>query len=78
MQVITRYNLVYFLASLNFEVSLNRGHLSENNDDTDPFAFSSKDDKAPQAKRIENALVLSIRIRDLDPRKYGIYWIKTF
>ena len=42
------------------------------NDDTDPFAFSSKDYKAPQAKRTKNALVPSTRIRDLTSKKdYG-------
>ena len=64
-KVITRYNLVFFLVSLNSEA----------------FAPSSKDGKAPQAKRRENALVPSIIIRDLKfvNRKYfsGTITVKT-
>ena len=60
-KVITRYNLVYFLKPLN------RCCSQENDDDMDSFALSSKDDKAPQAKRRENAQVPSIIICDLTP-----------
>ena len=42
-------------------MSLKRGHSQENDDDTDLSAFSSKDYKAPRAKRRKNALVPSTR-----------------
>ena len=56
---------MFFLSSLIVLVSKN---FSSCDDDTDPFAFSSKDYKSPQAKR-KNALVPSTRICNLKSKK---------
>ena len=44
------HNLLYFLVSLNSKVSQAWSFVRKD-DDTDPFALSSNDYKAPQAKR---------------------------